>query len=108
VHCAPAGLEPATTRVSDEVTAIFTTAELGLGYWRGTDDADFPRRGTGDHGIYAIIAPGYEVTAIFTTAKGWRDWRGTDDAEPPRRALLYQLSYGGLHHRRDSNPRHAK
>jgi hypothetical protein len=51
-----AGFEPATARLSDEVTAIFTTDRDGVGGERAMLFCPFGRRVTG------------EVTDIFTTA----------------------------------------
>jgi len=53
-----------------------------------------------------------EVTALFTTGKKRTHGPGTGDAELPlagftsdERLALYQLSYGRMNARRDSNPR---
>ena len=71
------GFEPATSRVADEVTAIFTTGRVEG--WRGTRDAvllcraselrHFSRRGLNPRPPSACAAGALtEVTDIFTTA----------------------------------------
>jgi hypothetical protein len=65
------GFEPATSRVADEVTAIFTTDRVEG--WRGTDDAVAALAGEPPFGVrvsnpLGAVAPYHEVTDIFTTA----------------------------------------
>jgi hypothetical protein len=66
-----AGLEPATSRLTDEVTAIFTT-ERGESR-RGTSDAVAALAGKPPFGVrgsnpLGTVVPYHEVTDIFTTA----------------------------------------
>jgi hypothetical protein len=65
------GFEPATSRVANEVTAIFTTDRVDS--WRGTDDAVAALAGEPPFGVRAsnplgAVAPYHEATDIFTTA----------------------------------------
>lgn len=65
------GFEPATTRIANEVTAIFTTDRDGSR--RGTSDAVAALSGEPPFGVRAsnplgAFAPSHEVTGIFTTA----------------------------------------
>jgi hypothetical protein len=66
-----AGFEPATSRLADEVTAIFTTDRDGS--WRRTSDAVAALAGEPPFGVRASNplgagAPYHEATDIFTTA----------------------------------------
>jgi hypothetical protein len=59
------GFEPATSRLADEVTAIFTTDRVEG--WRGTIDAVLPLRACGPR-TRSVPWHLTEVTDIFTTA----------------------------------------